>query len=405
MVEQDRDSNAMFARHIDCSGIRAMRNLLITALALSAACSEHGSQPGADAPTTSSETQPLGMNDVSMILPTLRAFEFGKMSGGGAVDRIPRALYDRLVTAHGDINANYDDFQIFAIRFDLCNRVVVGPCPDGADGSLRVVFQPMMPQAIAGDMGLHAFYTIPAADLGFVVNELRAIARLSGTGAILTSPLKDLHVMMFDGIPRLKALLDKYAVPDHLIQLTMMGQDSRTTNPRVIFRGLELKAGQFTDIVIAGINATEQVVELKDTDPSYTITPVADTPTGFALAMSSATFNAAAPADQRTAVDAMLAAENPLVHTANTVQCAACHVTTFLTGHRAQLAGIDVRGLPSSFSTTRDVSVTGGVATTNERSLHNFSWMTSSVAFSHRVANETAVVLDEIERRFPIPAL
>jgi hypothetical protein len=368
---------------------------------LCAACGEHGRRPDQDANGgDAAATQRLGMNDVSMILPTTFAGLFGKMTGiDTARDLIPRALYDRLVTAHGDITANYDDFMIFGIRFDLCNRVAVGPCPEGADGSLRVVFQPMMPQAIAADVGLHAFYTIPVVDVPFVVGELRAIAQLSNSGP--TGSLRDAHLPALAGIPRLKALVNTFAVPENLIQLTMMGQDSRTVNPRVIFRGLELKAGQFDDIMIATLGATEQVVELNGTDPSYTVTPVADMPTGFALAMSSAAFGAATPGDQRTALDAMLAAENPLLNTANTVQCAACHVSTFLTGQRAQIAGVDLAGLPSSFLTTRDISVADGISTTNARSLHNFGWMVSSVSISQRVADETAVVLDEIDRRFP----
>jgi hypothetical protein len=372
------------------------------------ACSEHGHTPAADAPDTpppsdaASETQALGMNDVSMILPTMFAGLYGKMNGiDGTGDLVPRDLYTRLVTSHGDVVRTFDDFLIFGIRFDLCNRVALGPCPQGADGSLRIVFQPMMPQAVAADAGLHAFYTIPAADLGFVVTELRAIARLTGTGPLLSSPLQDQHVSLLAGIPRLKALVAKYAVPQHLIQLTMMGQDSRSATPRVVFRGLELRGGQMVDIAIPTLTATEQAAALTDVDPSYTVTPVADAPAGFVLAMSSAAFNSAPATDQRAAVDALVAAENPRLHTASTVQCVACHVSTYLDGHRATIAGIDRTALPSAFSTTRNVDVSGGVATTNEHSLHAFSWMGSSVAISRRVANETAVVLDEIEQRFP----
>lgn len=344
------------------------------------------------------------MNDISMILPTPFSGVFGKMNGiDGARDLIPRALYQRLVTAHQDVVGNFDDFMIFGIRFDLCNRVDLGPCPEGADGSLRLVFQPMMPRALAADMGLHAFYTIPAAELGFVVNELRAIARLSGTQQLLTGPFQDLHIPLFAGIPRLHALLERYAIADHLIQLTMMGQDARSTDPRVVFRGLELRDGQMVEMKVATLDATEQAAALTDTDPSYAVTPVADTPLGFALALSSASFNAATPTDQRRALDALVAAENPLLHTATTVQCVACHVTTYLTGHRAQIAGIDLQSLPSSFTTTRNVRVSEGISATDEHSLHAFGWMGSRLAISHRVANETSVVLDEIERRFPVP--
>jgi hypothetical protein len=119
--------------------------------------------------------------------------------------------------------------------------------------------------------------------------------------------------------------------------------------------------------------------------------------------MSSGSFNAATLDDQRRAVDALVAAENPRVHTASTVQCVACHVSTYLDGHRAAIAGIDLTGLPSRFTTARDVGVAAGISTTNEHSLHAFSWMDSNLAIARRAANETAVVLDEIELRFPVP--
>lgn len=350
-----------------------------------------------DAP--SAETQPLGMNDISMVMPTAFSGVFGKMTE----TRVPRELYVRLVTSHLDITRDFNEFLIFAIRFDLCNRVVVGPCQEGADGSLRLVFQPLLTGVIGADAGLHAFYTIPAADLGYVVNELRAIARLGRTQQVLTGPISDAPFEFFDGMPRLHALLDKYATPDRLIQLTMMGQDERSTEPRVVFRGLELRDGKMVDIDIPTVPATEQHVALVDTDPSYTVTPVADTPVGTARALSSGAFDAATVDEKRTAIDAMLATENPNLFTANDLQCADCHVSTYLARHRARVAGVDINSLPSKFTTTHDVSVSQGISETKEHSLHAFSWFVSDLAISQRVANETAMVLDEIERRFPAP--
>jgi len=264
------------------------------------------------------------------------------------------------------------------------------------------VFQTQVPVVTAVDVGLHAFYTIPAADLGYVVNELRAIARLSETDFELTGQLADAHIRSFAGIPRLKALLNKYATTDRLIRLSVMGQDVRSTSPRVVFRQLDLVDGQMVDFTIPTIDATEQDAALVDTDPSYAVTPVADTPSGVVVALSSASFNAATLPDQTTALDAVIAADNPRLNTPHTIQCVACHVSTYLGKHRAQIAGIDVTALPSFFTTTRNVRISEGVSGTNEHSLHAFSWVDSQLAISQRVANETALVLDEIEQRFPV---
>jgi hypothetical protein len=180
-----------------------------------------------------------------------------------------------------------------------------------------------------------------------------------------------------------------------------MGQDVRSTAPRVVFRQLDLVDGAMVDFTIPTIDVTEQDAALVDTDPSYAVTPVADTPAGVVLALSSGSFDAATPADQGTALDAVIAADNPHLNTPHTVQCVACHVSTYLGKHRAQIAGIDVTALPSFFATTHDAKVSAGVSGTNEHTLHAFSWVDSQLSISQRVADETAVVLDEIEHRFP----
>lgn len=357
--------------------------------------------PPGDAPL---ETQPLGMSDISIVAPTLGPDTSLRMTGiAGTRDLVPRTLYARLATSHGDIVNDFEDFMIFGIRFDLCDRVATGPCPEAADGSLRLVFQPTLAQVVAADVGVHAFYTIPAAELGFVINELRAIARLNGTGPMVGGPLTEFHNSSIAGVQRLHALLDKYTTTDRLIRLALMGQDARSSTPHVVFRGIELHDGQWNDIAVASLDATQQDAALTDTDPSYAVTPVADRPENFALTLTSGSFNAAPPAAQRDALDALVATQNPGLHTSSTVQCIACHTSTYLGVHRAQVAIIGLGTLPSRFQTTRDVRLTNSISPTSPVSLHAFGWLGSQVAISQRVANETAMVLDEIQQRFPVP--
>jgi hypothetical protein len=270
---------------------------------------------------------------------------------------------------------------------------------------LRVVFQPRLAQpfVVAADVGLHAFYTIPTAELGFVINELRAVARLNGTETFSDLELRESPSSSIGGVQRFDALLKTYVNPDRLIRLALMGQDARSSTPHVVFRGLELHDGQWTDMNVAGIAATQQDAALTDTDPSYDVTPVADSPANFALTLTSGSFNAATPAAQRDALDALVATQNPLLHTSATVQCIACHVSTYLGVHRAQVAVIGLGTLPSRFATTRNVHLLNSISTTSPVSLHAFGWLGGEVAISQRVANETAMVLDEIQQRFPVP--
>ncbi|HET7499409.1 MAG TPA: hypothetical protein VFK02_00340 [Kofleriaceae bacterium] len=354
------------------------------------------------------ETQPLGMNDISM-LSGLSAHPnepvIGKLNGIGETrDLVPRDLFARLVTSHQDIVKRFEDFHITAVRFDLCDRQSTGPCLEGADGSIRLVLQTQMPPSFhVEEVGLHAFFSIPAADLASVVNELRAIARISHiavTGAL------EVRGFPVEATARLRALLARYARPERLIRLSLLGQDERSSSLRIVFRGVELHDGQFVDQIVATTGATEQVVTgegLDGLDPSYQVTPVVDSPVGFVTALTAAAFNAAAPVTQRASLDALVATENPQLHTMGSVQCAACHTATYLSVHRAQIASIDLGSMPSRYATTRDVIVTGGNSASQPGSLHAFSWLSFDTEISHRVANETAKVLDEIERRFPVP--
>lgn len=133
------------------------------------------------------------------------------------------------------------------------------------------------------------------------------------------------------------------------------------------------------------------------------MTPLADSPANFTLTLTSGAFNAATPAAQRDALDALVATQNPLLHTSKTAQCIACHTSTYLGVHRAQVAVVGLGTLPSQFKTTHDVELANGISATTPSSLHAFGWLGRKVTISQRVANETAMVLDEIQQRFPVP--
>lgn len=396
--------------------MKRLATYLIAALAAGCGDGGHGhpgvpvdaGAPIADAPGIDAgpppETRRLGMNDISIFGPfPLGPPPLGNINGiDQPKDLVPRTLFAQLVTSHGDILNDFEEFGVVAVRFDVCDRTAPGRCPDGADGSMRVVFQPLVlsPTEAFADVGLHAFYAIPAAELAAVVNELRAISRLSAIP--LNSPLLRRGFALED-TPRIRALIAKCATPDRLIRLSVMGQDTRSADLKIVFRGLELHDGQMVDLQIPSIDATQQTVTLADADPSYVATPVTDAPAGLALALTSGAFNAATPDAQRSALDALIATQNPLQHTASTVQCVACHTSTYLGVHRGQVAGIDLRSLPSRYDTTRDVRIEAGMAASDQRSLHNFGWDGQTAEFSQRVANETAQALIEMEQRFPVP--
>src|SRR5262245_18330660 len=99
--------------------------------------------------------RPLGGNDVSILLPLPGNVDRPVIAGLGDRDGalVGRRWFDVLVTAHGDIGARtggaiaFEDFQVVAVRFDLCDRSAIGPCPAGTTGRLRLVLQPLYARA------------------------------------------------------------------------------------------------------------------------------------------------------------------------------------------------------------------------------------------------------------------
>jgi hypothetical protein len=357
------------------------------------------------------ETRHLGRNDVSFLLAT--HMDLGHLDGiNGGGDVVSREQFDRLVTSHNDLMYPFGSFVLFSIRFDLCDRIEPGQCPTGRDGSLRLVFQPQEPDSgtplQVADAGLHAFYRMPEADMPAVVNELRAIARLSNM-----SPSDGLYPRRYDDGDvfktggRLSALVGHYAKPDQLIRLAVMGR-VRAPDFHMVFRALELQNGQMVDLTIPAINATQQEIITDETiTPRFQATPVADSPSGFSVALSTDAFSAAAPDAQRSALDAVVATQNPLLHTASTVQCIACHVSTYLGATRGKTAGIDLTTLPSQFAPNMQRP---SVEPTARESImmHGFSWSDygwagPSAQITQRVENESFQVVAEMEQRFPVP--
>ena len=86
--------------------------------------------------------------------------------------------------------------------------------------------------------------------------------------------------------------------------------------------------------------------------------PVTDTPSGFQDAIEVVHFDEADATKKRASLAALAAVENPLSHTAETVACAGCHVSTVVMLRGT--AGIDPLTLPGRYTSKFDLSTAGG---------------------------------------------
>jgi hypothetical protein len=362
---------------------------------------------------TPRQSRRLGMNDVSILLPLPPALETPTLATMTGIDPgvvlVPRDLFQRLVLDPGDVVDPPESFHVVAIRFDLCERLTTAPCAEGADGLLRLVLQPLSrlvfddKSVYAQDVALHAFYPIPTRELGAVVDELRALAAIqdsNGLGPLGVSPLAGSNPERAVYLTRLRTLVGRHAVAARLSQLTLFAQHAFRQSVTWAFRGVRRDGGGFKDLVIPGAGVSEQRTTFVF-DRSYETQPAADIPAGFALALDTRKYFTAEPSARLQALSVLTAALNPHRHTAETIQCPACHLATVLVPARASVAGVDPATVPARFTSPYDLSNPNGIAPDNERSLRAFGWLHTQPAISQRVINETAQVLIEMEARFP----
>ena len=362
-----------------------------------------GSRSGVDAGATDAsvfvptQTRLLGLNDLTWLLP-LESLDAGSPFPPPE-ELVPFASFDRLTNTMPVVRTDLSRLRVVAVRFDLCDRATPAPCAEDADGVFRLVLQPILgPPARVEDVALHAFFAVPRADVPLVVDELRALAVLQDVPRATA-----LRVNTADAAyrQRLAALVARYAKSARLHRLTLFGQQTEHAAVVWTFRGEEKSGAALGPIEIPGIMSTAQEVLLFGGD-SYQVTPLADAPPGFSRVVMVTSFRNSTAAQQRESVSSLVAVDNPLLHTASTVQCATCHLSTTLLTPRSVDAGIDVTSLGDRFiSALFDLTPLGGQS--RSRTLRAFGYFGDAPLVSQRVINETANVLGELEQRFPAP--
>jgi len=358
--------------------------------------------------------QPLGMNDVTILVPLPQAgaepvlFTGADLAADGSA-LVSHSLFDRVVTdvATGKpmpgLDTTYGKLQLVAVRFDLCDRHLPGPCPDSEDGRMRLVFQPISTQGSADDVGFHAFYAIPKAEIPAAIRELRALAALntSQDGVLrVSAALVGASRQVYAG--KVRAFVKHYGGDAALVRLTMNARSFIAAALVWGLRGVEKKGGAFVDIPIVGSTEIAESVTLVGT-VGFDTRPVADTPTGLQGVLTQLKFDAADAAAKRASMAALVAVDNPLTNTAETVPCVACHVATVVMSARASSAGIDPLALPGRYTSKFDLSVAGGASATNAFTIRALGYVGTQAMISQRVVNETAQTLMEIEQRYPGP--
>jgi hypothetical protein len=347
------------------------------------------------------------MNDVTIVVPLPeRVAEPVLLLGSDRADDstplVPRALFDHLTAdSTRSILADdaYDRLQLVAVRFDLCDHTAPGPCPLSGDASLRLIFQPLRDELGAEDVGFHAFYSIAEAEIPVALQTLGELSALRNGPAEPLAPSATLAEGKVEYVEKLRAFVRASAGEQRLIRLTMNAQPLIFSSITWLFRGVERRGTQFEDLSISGTTETTQQVTLVG-EGFFLVNPMSDTPPGLARALDRTQFEAASDEEKRAALEALVAADNPLTNSTDTIACPACHTSTVALASRAKDMGLDPATLPGSYETSFDVSVEAGMSKTNDQTLRALGFLGRKVMISQRVANDTALVLEDIERRF-----
>jgi hypothetical protein len=357
---------------------------------------------------------PLDMNDATILapLPASSATPVLLLGSDLAEDGtalVPRALFDRVVAdgATGKplptLDTAYARLHLVAVRFDLCDRHLPGVCPAAEDGRLRLVFQPLSDASGAQDVGFHAFYTIGKDEIPGAVAALRELATTAPpqSGALRVSPaLSAANPQAY--ATKLRAFVRRYGGEGRIVRLTMNAQNLNFSAIAWALRGVEKQGNAFVDMVIVGATATSESVTFTG-NPGYAVTPLTDTPSGLLGAIAQTMFDAADAAKKREFLQALAAIDNPLSHTAETVACVACHVSTVMMKARASSTAIDPLTLAGRYASKYDLGIDGGKSAETPTTLRALGYLGKQPMISQRVVNDTAQTLTEIAQRYPAP--
>lgn len=363
-----------------------------------------GSQADAGAASPS-----LSMNDVSVLLPIpaspSAAGTLGPNDSGKKGPLLLQATYDQ-IPKFGVTPVQGLDFarmRVVAVRFDGCF-----PRPEGCEAQIRLVMQPITDDGKTLDSALHLFYHLEASELATVVSELRRLHTLAPElPAGKTGPL-DVHpALIAQGLEgaygkALRELVLRFAGDESFVRMTFFLR-APPREEEWFFGGFDRIDGALQKLDIVGVGKSNQRVNRPLTPNGYTYTfvPSPKLPENIDVLLSTEAAKAAPPEAREAAVAALARIENPTKYGPDQLSCAGCHVSTFIGESVKTAHGLDTAKTPDAFRTTHDVSRTSEAAL-EPSSLRAFGYFADRKMIGNRVIFESAAVVDDFEKRFPI---
>lgn len=341
------------------------------------------------------------MPDVTPVwpLPTSAALEdagFITASTEGAHGVIyPRDVFDSTpaLTRVDEPDVIYDNLTVVGARVDPCFRE--GPLTDPCELSVRLVLQPILPSPAdanvveARDASIHAFYIVD--EEREILDTIAALATarverdLDGAGPLGVSPL----LQDEQGRKQVREILLRIIGAERLVRITSMEVHGDST--AWTFAGFAVTdLGSFDDkdevfaqhVLSVG---TEDAIEAS-VEPA-----IPEGPDNFTILIDEEDALAATLEERQAAFDAAARVENPLRHSALTIDCVSCHLAG--PARARALARETLSPSPDAYVNDR-YDITPSDAYKSTRLIHNLGYRFDILGLSQRLVNETAMTAE-----------
>ncbi|MEZ4364982.1 MAG: hypothetical protein R2939_01685 [Kofleriaceae bacterium] len=299
-----------------------------------------GPLDAAPLPPLAGATHDLTAADVTVLMPLpapgVDALWPADLAARGGV-LLPRAVVDELA-APSALAAAYDALRVIAVRFDPCFLSNWGTAT--CQPQVRLVLQPVdVAAGRAVDAAVHALYNLEPAELPALAQALRALTAAAPEQAASTRPLGVSPALAAQGVSgvygqHLRALVTAVAGEANLARVTFVAPAAETSTGGWVFGGRAVRAfpgvgfGPPGPLVIRalGLDVTAQAVAPAPGAPfAYEVAPMIAAPDG-APAVSAPALAALSAGERAETYAWALRQESPRHVTADSTDCASCHL-------------------------------------------------------------------------------
>lgn len=313
--------------------------------------------------------------------------------------------------------SGYADLRLVSMRLDPCSaRGGAGTCRS----EVRLVFQALYEKAAgeegdptagtaATDGALHVMYDVPEAELVTMTKEILTLKKANGDLAL--QELAPHPILAKQGLGGgfargLRDIVLFHVGEARIGRITFFDHNMEPDSDGWRFGVFDRAGAAFAPGTIPGLSEPSQLVA-----GSGTSMPLADS-SAFVLSAAAASPDSVAklvagsrpaPGTPQAATlqptfEAALRVQNPKLHSAETTDCANCHLA-----EGAKLIGETVYALTSASAFTHARSLAYAHESSTVSNLHAFGYLHRKASVMQRTANESVLVAEWMESRIAVP--